>query len=999
MAFVFAVTAKNVISVPVPITSKWLIGDSKDPSVSNQRNADARMNRRVRQAGKALSGFVEDDALMIMFNSSSKNAIKFPRLSAAIKWATDKNSYIKMAKNVADMFVYFGKHTHIAVKTMCSMGLNSTFRSDVLGLNQTDRRRTKDLERKLTNTSGFEEKQQMLPLGLTRDYTADVKRTSERTDMEEQKLLHQWAKNGALGNKSGETRNEQYYAYYRRGEFYWDKYRAGYPKVISQFLQTDDGQEQLLRAQAAITNGGSTSRFLRNLAVMNVHGIDGIFIKKQFKLNVTREGVEAPGRTITASNEIVPPSYTKFYDMLLRSTKNPSGLRVTFSLTPKICKPCRELEEWQHDEEKMAAMKDFIDHQCDPNYRDGQLNKDESNYAALLRHKRVLDCQRDYVRCKEQNLQEDEALVYIDFAKFYSSSGAKVKDHIFTVVTRAPNGTLNRRYIDCFFKGSSCAAATRYIWTDLIENQGEFDGCSRLIITGDTGNGYRSWEMLLFYSTWYEKYGIEVELDFLCPRHAHSMCDAHGGNVGRHIADEKKSGWVETPAQCANVVSDSMIENTTVYSYAQIDGRDDYDRSLRQNLQKDLVGIRKLHSFRFFYVDQSGTIHKEKGIAVGRERSGFAGLNDKWLLFILDKSVPGCNKCSKNSRWPIAHPNMRCAAWRQLQNHGEELRRQSRADRANEIKAQREERKRVPEGRNGRDRNAVGQAQRNAQRQPVGGLAGSDEDWLPSDPNPVFPATVEMKQSRARRVRGQAQPIVSGSDSEKNDSLLCEPLSPMTQSPDEKDDEDSDFSWVPEITNGEEADSEMDDDGHLDLKSLGLEDDVFQLQIPEGNKFLQVGKMVIVWPSNWDNWGIVQITTLPELYGEDEMVTVRCHNCMPNQASKQLWDQNRFLEGPILPAWIDVVDSKELFSRERPPAGRNSHRQWEPYFQKIPLGAVVGDLGCFDLGAGGKLPPTVWNFMMECQSDHSVSAKDVSTGKSKKRRGDNREESRRKRTR
>lgn len=120
-----------------------------------------------------------------------------------------------------------------------------------------------------------------------------------------------------------------------------------------------------------------------------------------------------------------------------------------------------------------------------------------------------------------------------------------MKDLIITLVTNV-NGARMRRYIDNLFIGQGRAKSSIAIWKELLDTD-EFAGIKKMYLTGDTGSGFRSYEMLMFLSTIKGTWDIEVEIHFLCPRHAFSLCDAHGWIVAEIFHHVKLSGWLQTP--------------------------------------------------------------------------------------------------------------------------------------------------------------------------------------------------------------------------------------------------------------------------------------------------------------------------------------------------------------------------------------------------------------------------------------------------------------------
>ena len=98
-----------------------------------------------------------------------------------------------------------------------------------------------------------------------------------------------------------------------------------------------------------------------------------------------------------------------------------------------------------------------------------------------------------------------------------------------------------------------------------------FDQFDKIILASDNGNGFRGYNLLYFYSTWASTYGKVCEVELLCPKHAWSLCDAHGGNVGDLLYQHMVQGSVKGANAVADVILDSSIRDTIVYAHTSAD--------------------------------------------------------------------------------------------------------------------------------------------------------------------------------------------------------------------------------------------------------------------------------------------------------------------------------------------------------------------------------------------------------------------------------------------
>ena len=193
----------------------------------------------------------------------------------------------------------------------------------------------------------------------------------------------------------------------------------------------------------------------------------------------------------------------------------------------------------------------------------------EKRIKFLQQHMKWREQNRAFVNMLEDALKPlAECVLYLDFAKYYNTSGAKVKDLIIVVVWRNEDGDMVRSYIDNFFMGASKASCTHDILERLLSDPTcILSSFQTIYITGDTGNGFRSYESLYFFSCAVSKFKKKIALHFLCPRHAFSLCDAHGGNVGSHVEDIKHSSSLYTAEQYCAVVQEAGLKNTTAYAH------------------------------------------------------------------------------------------------------------------------------------------------------------------------------------------------------------------------------------------------------------------------------------------------------------------------------------------------------------------------------------------------------------------------------------------------
>jgi hypothetical protein len=102
-----------------------------------------------------------------------------------------------------------------------------------------------------------------------------------------------------------------------------------------------------------------------------------------------------------------------------------------------------------------------------------------------------------------------------------------------------------------------------------------FEDFDTVYLCGDTGNGFRGYDVAAFLSTWEKEFGKRVVQCFLCPRHAYSLCDAHFGHLYEIIHTEKVLGWLISEEDYQAAINDSIeagkIKNTETFVWKEFD--------------------------------------------------------------------------------------------------------------------------------------------------------------------------------------------------------------------------------------------------------------------------------------------------------------------------------------------------------------------------------------------------------------------------------------------
>lgn len=255
-----------------------------------------------------------------------------------------------------------------------------------------------------------------------------------------------------------------------------------------------------------------------------------------------------PGKYI-----IYPRSKRVFYKKVLR------GMRLRMRPPEKFCLTCEKSVVKEKELDDLRAV--FFCPESSPDYHRSQvriselggrqkvselLRKCEIELVKYKRHVTWLQEQRAYRYKRTAEMDEDTATLELDYGGMTDSAGRKVNVWSATFIM---NGR-DQEHIDFFFEagnqrladgrtGARKTAVTGiYCLEQLLDPEKAPRECSgksvlahyfpslkRLIFSGDTGNGYRSYEMIEFFSTVFNKYGYEVELIPLAPGHAFNRTD------------------------------------------------------------------------------------------------------------------------------------------------------------------------------------------------------------------------------------------------------------------------------------------------------------------------------------------------------------------------------------------------------------------------------------------------------------------------------------------
>jgi hypothetical protein len=217
------------------------------------------------------------------------------------------------------------------------------------------------------------------------------------------------------------------------------------------------------------------------------------------------------------------------------------------------------------------------------------------------------------------------------------------------------------RYVDCVFPEAHTWRTIVGILDSLLAD-GEFKAFRRLYLVSDNGSGFHQSETFHFYSFIQQLYGIEVSIHMLCPRHAYSLCDAHGGHTKTIGAEDRSAtGALDSTtafaAKLRQAHTKGRLKKTTVYEFDD-PGDCDIVRFIEENHRKPKeIKITHYHTFHTSYV-KNGKRTWEEGVMTA------ATTSDEPVSALLDfrprKQGERCRPCEAQCHYPVLAADHHC---------------------------------------------------------------------------------------------------------------------------------------------------------------------------------------------------------------------------------------------------------------------------------------------------------------------------------------------------
>jgi hypothetical protein len=311
----------------------------------------------------------------------------------------------------------------------------------------------------------------------------------------------------------------------------------------------------------------------------------------------------------------------------------------------------------------------------------------------LAKHVKWRQTQRKYLKGREK-MTAEEAVLQLDYGGVQDSHGKKVSVWSATVITI----DREQEHFDFFFDALDSKKADHngakkngstgiFFLYELFDPKrgpkakpGEtqkslfttrFPTKNSLIFSGDTGNGYRAYMMLEFFSTMKDLFGIMVELIPLSPGHAWNLTDARIAHMNTFLRIIKRSSRIFGAVQVAaafHLASDPAIASKRkfmarsnvffreVKSEWTPEQTEEFEKQkgavlLDKRLHQGKMGVKGLLYFKFSFNHPDGSVHYPQGYASVREHGDPRAQGNPTYVYTWRKDLNRlmCQPCSNHA--------------------------------------------------------------------------------------------------------------------------------------------------------------------------------------------------------------------------------------------------------------------------------------------------------------------------------------------------------------
>ena len=185
--------------------------------------------------------------------------------------------------------------------------------------------------------------------------------------------------------------------------------------------------------------------------------------------------------------------------------------------------------------------------------------------------------QRADLKVRQLNLKWYELLFMLDYGGFTDSRGGKISVWSCTVFAPRPR---KQEHFDFFFDASNAGKNGQtgiYFLGELLDGtlypdlvaliHQRFPDGRHLTLSGDTGNGYRAYEMIEELSKIFMKFGFTVQLIPLSPGHAFNPTDARIAHMNTFLVALKRSSRIFGAEQVARAFRAAADPTCTIRKF------------------------------------------------------------------------------------------------------------------------------------------------------------------------------------------------------------------------------------------------------------------------------------------------------------------------------------------------------------------------------------------------------------------------------------------------
>ena len=301
---------------------------------------------------------------------------------------------------------------------------------------------------------------------------------------------------------------------------------------------------------------------------------------------------------------------------------------------------------------------------------------------------------RPFLKKRQEGMKVGEALWQLDYGGLNDSANNKVS--VWSATVLAPGR--EQEHFDCFFDqaGKKDAVSTGkkgaakkdgqtgiFFMAEMLDkdrNDGEvclfrkhYPEVNHIILSGDTGNGYRAYAMLEELSHLFVKYGYTVELSPLAPGHAWNRTDARIAHMNTFLrlllarsrvfgAEGIADAFYAAAAYAQKKKRKYLARSHILYRAVYIDHVQAAATKKKigcQLVSEDLdgghMGVKGLLHFDFSVMDNDGEVVHLPGYARVREYADPEKIGNRCRVYTWrkDLAVQMCQQCSGTMGGPV----------------------------------------------------------------------------------------------------------------------------------------------------------------------------------------------------------------------------------------------------------------------------------------------------------------------------------------------------------